>query len=108
MTDSVPLRLTHVGPGSRAAIVEYVREVIEQRTVNKDTTADRLARGIVTQPRLVPLIDKRYWNPVSTPSQSTSWDAGSVKSQQELLAGDSLFAAKANMLNVLGSLLIHA
>jgi hypothetical protein len=47
--DTMTLRLADTGPGSRAAIVEYVREVIEQRTtVNDDTTAERLAGGIVT------------------------------------------------------------
>lgn len=35
------------GPGSHAEIVAYVQRVIEQRTtVNDDTTAARLARGI--------------------------------------------------------------
>lgn len=46
MTD---LRLTPTGPGSRAEIIEYVRQVIEQRTTpNDDTTAERLAKAIVT------------------------------------------------------------
>jgi hypothetical protein len=49
-TDSpVTLRLADSGPGSRAEIVDYVREVIEQRTtLNDDNSAERLARGIVT------------------------------------------------------------
>jgi hypothetical protein len=43
------LALTENGPGSRASIAEYVRTVIEQRTVpNDDTTAERLAQGITT------------------------------------------------------------
>lgn len=45
----IPLRLTATGPGSRTDILEYVRTVIEQRTtVNEDTTAERLARSLVT------------------------------------------------------------
>jgi polyhydroxyalkanoate synthesis regulator phasin len=43
------LRLTETGPGSRAEIVAYVREVLEQRTVpNDDTDAEKLAKAIVT------------------------------------------------------------
>jgi hypothetical protein len=49
MSNDVPLTLTEEGPGSRDAIVDYVRTVIEQRTtVNDDTTAERLAQGITT------------------------------------------------------------
>lgn len=45
----IPLSLTRTGRGSRDEMVKYVQSVIEQRTtVNDDTTADRLARGIVT------------------------------------------------------------
>jgi acetyl-CoA carboxylase alpha subunit len=45
----IPLRLQAAGPGSRPDIVDYVRSVIEQRTaVNGDTTADRVARALVT------------------------------------------------------------
>jgi hypothetical protein len=45
----IPLRLTRAGPGSRPAIVEYVRNVLTARTaVNDDTTADRLARALTT------------------------------------------------------------
>lgn len=45
----IPLRLTATGRASRSDIVDYVRAVIEKRTtVNDDTTADRLAQGIVT------------------------------------------------------------
>ncbi len=41
------LILDDEGPGSHAQIVDYVRSVIEHRTVvNDDTTAQRLARGI--------------------------------------------------------------
>jgi len=47
--DGALLRLTTEGPGSRDAIVEYVQSVIEQRTTpNDDTSAERLARNIVT------------------------------------------------------------
>jgi hypothetical protein len=47
--NGVPLILFDEGVGSRPEIVAYVREVIEQRTTpGDDTTADRLARGIVT------------------------------------------------------------
>ncbi|MEV1003426.1 hypothetical protein [Nonomuraea sp. NPDC050202] len=43
------LLLTHDGPGSRAEMIEYVRTVLEQRTtVNDDTTAEKMARAIVT------------------------------------------------------------
>lgn len=45
----VPLRLTATGRASRVDIVDYVRSVIEERTmVNDDTTAERLAQGITT------------------------------------------------------------
>lgn len=45
----VPLRLTAAGPGSRAEIIQYVTDVLEQRTTPKDDTgAERLARGITT------------------------------------------------------------
>jgi hypothetical protein len=45
----VPLRLTATGPGSRAEIIKYVTDVLEQRTTpNGDTSAERLARGITT------------------------------------------------------------
>lgn len=44
-----PLRLAPTGPGSRPAIIDYVRSVIEQRTTpDPDTNADRLARAITT------------------------------------------------------------
>jgi hypothetical protein len=45
----VPLRLTRTGPGSRAAMVDYVQRVLTERTTpNADTTADRLARALTT------------------------------------------------------------
>lgn len=45
----VLLALTDDGRGSRSEIAEYVREVIEQRTVpDADTTAERIAQGITT------------------------------------------------------------
>jgi hypothetical protein len=45
----IPLRLAATGSGSRTDIVDYVRTVIEQRTSpNGDTSADRLARVLVT------------------------------------------------------------
>lgn len=49
MTEQPYLRLTDTGPGSRSEIVAYVRQVIGQRTTpNDDTSAERLAEGIVT------------------------------------------------------------
>ncbi|WP_031165988.1 hypothetical protein [Streptosporangium roseum] len=43
------LLLAPEGSGSRDALIEYVQSVIEQRTTtNDDTSAERLARGIVT------------------------------------------------------------
>ncbi len=43
------LILDDEGPGSHAQIVDYIRRVIDERTtVNDDTTAERLARGITT------------------------------------------------------------
>ncbi|TMR14071.1 hypothetical protein ETD86_29435 [Nonomuraea turkmeniaca] len=45
---TVWLLLSESGPGSRAGIEEYVRDVIGQRTTpDDDITADRLARGLV-------------------------------------------------------------
>lgn len=45
----IPLRLSPRGPGSREEILRYVQSVIEQRTSpNDDTSAERLANGIVT------------------------------------------------------------
>lgn len=44
-----PLRLSLEGPGSREEILKYVQSVIEQRTTpHDDTSAERLANGIVT------------------------------------------------------------
>jgi hypothetical protein len=43
------LHLTSTGPGSRADIIDYVRTVLAENTlIGADTTAERLARGIVT------------------------------------------------------------
>jgi antitoxin (DNA-binding transcriptional repressor) of toxin-antitoxin stability system len=93
VADVVPhgtaLRLASSGPGTRQAIEEYVRTVIEQRTTpNDDTSAERLARSITTS--ILHRLGADYTTSVrGIANKETSMDTDTLTDQVTATLGDS-------------------